>query len=91
MDDLDHLLAGSDRADDIFADGAGTDLVDKVLHHRQRHIGFDQCGTDFGQSEIDIGFAEGAAPAKLVEYAAEAGLKRFKHSNSKLLNPRCSL
>ena len=90
MDDLDDLLAGRDRADDIFADGARADLVDEVLHHRQRHIGVDQGGAHFGQGGIDIGFAERAAPAELVEDAAEAGLQTFKQgiANSKQLRPR---
>ena len=75
MNDLDDLLAGLHRADDILADGAGTHLLDEVLHHRQRHIRLDQGGADFGQRGIDIGLRERAAPAKLVEYAAKAGLK----------------
>ena len=70
MDDLDHLLAGRDRADDVFADGARAHLVDEVLHHRQRHVGLDQGGAHFGQGGIDIGLGERAAPAKLVEDAA---------------------
>jgi hypothetical protein len=47
-------------------------------HHRQGDIGVDQGGAHFGQGGIDIGFAERAAPAKLIEHAAKAGLKRFK-------------
>jgi len=82
MDDLDDLLAGRDRADDIFANGAGADLFNKVLHHRQRHIGVDQGGAHLGQCGIDIGLAERAAPAKLVEHAAKAGLKRFKQTST---------
>ena len=73
--DLDDLLGGRDRADDILADGARTHLVDEILHHRQRHVRLDQGGAHFGQRGIDIALAERAAPAKLVEYAAEARLQ----------------
>ena len=45
----------------------------------ERDVGLDQRGAHLAQRGIDIGFGERAAPAKLVEYAAEAGLKTFEH------------
>ena len=78
MDDLDHLLAGRDRADHILADGAGAHLVDEFLDHRQRHVGLDQGGAHFAQGGIDISLGQGAATAKLVEDAGQAGLQTFK-------------
>ena len=75
MDDLDDLMARLDRADDVFAHGARAHLGDEVVHHRQGDIGLDQGGAHFAQSGIDIGFAEGAAPAKLVEDACQARLQ----------------
>ena len=47
----------------------------KVFDDGQRDIGLDQRGAHFAERRIDIGLAERAAPAKLVEYAAEAGLQ----------------
>ena len=49
-------------------------LFDEVLHHRQSHVGLDQCGAHFAQGGIDIGFGQGATAAKLVEDATQAGL-----------------
>ena len=86
MDDLDDLLARLHRADDVFADGARAHLGDEILHHRQGDVRLDQGGAHFAQGGIDIGFAEGAAAAKLVKDAGQAGLQTFKQTiNSKQL------
>ena len=58
--------------------GAGADLVDEVLDHRQGDIGLDQGGADFAQGGVHIGFGQGAAAAELVEDATQAGLQTFK-------------
>jgi hypothetical protein len=65
MDDLDDLLAGRDRADDVLADRARADLVDEVLDDRQRHIGVDQRRAHFAQRLIDIGFESAPRPLSL--------------------------
>jgi len=86
VDDLDDLLTGRDRADDVFADGAGADLGDEFGDDAERDVGFDQRGADFGQRRIDVALAERAAPAKLVEYAAEAGCQTVEHQFPKSSN-----
>ena len=74
MNDLDDLLAGRHRTDDVFANGARTHLFDKVLHHRQGDVGLDQRGAHFRQRRVDVRFGQGATTAKLVEDATQAGL-----------------
>ena len=87
VDDLDHLLAGRDRADDAFADGARAHAVDEVLDHRQRHIGFEQRDADFAQRLVDVGLRQRAAAAQAVEGGGEALLQTVEHSESAYPHP----
>ena len=67
MDDLDDLLAGSDRADHFFADGALAHLLDEGLHDFERDVGLEQRAADLAQRRIDVGFAERAAAGEAIE------------------------
>ncbi len=83
VDDLDDHLARRDRADDIGADGLGTDRIDEVADDRQRHVGFEQGGANLAQGRVDVSFGERPAPPQLVEYVAQTFAQTFKHARSR--------
>ena len=71
MDDLDDLLAGADRADDLFADRLFADLRSEILHRRQGDVGLQQRHADFAQRGVHILFRERAAPGQAVKDAGK--------------------
>ena len=70
MNDLDDLLAGGDRLQDIGANRLFRRLIDKPAHHRQRNVGLQQRDPHLAHGLAHVGFIERAAPTQLVEYAA---------------------
>ena len=80
VDDLDHHLAGRDRADDILSDRLFAHRGDEVAHHRQRDIGLQQRDPDLAHRHADIVLAERAAPAQPVENLAETIAEGVEHA-----------
>ncbi len=63
MHQLDELLVGADPAHHLGADGFAAHLLDKVLHHRQAHVGLEQGPAHLLQGTVHVGFADaGLAP-----------------------------
>jgi len=79
MDDLDNLLAGLDRADNIFANGLFLDRADKFLDHRQGNISLQQGHANFAQSRANIFFRKRAASGQPIKYAAKAVCQCVEH------------
>ena len=71
VDNLDHLLAGSDRAQHLLADRGFGYAIDKAAHHRQRHIRFEQGDAHFAHGTAHVLFGQRAATTQAVEYAAQ--------------------
>jgi hypothetical protein len=69
VDDLDDLLAGLHRLDDVLADRLDLHLGDEVFDHRQRDVGFQQRHAHFAQRSLDVRFTQRAASGELVENA----------------------
>ena len=72
MDNLDDLLAGRDRAHDIFADGTRAHAFHEILDDGKRDIGLQQRHANFAQALIDIGLGQRTAAAKPVECRPKA-------------------
>jgi ubiquinone/menaquinone biosynthesis C-methylase UbiE len=54
-------------------------LADKVLDHRQRHIGFQQRHAHFAQHVLDIGLGDARLAAKIFDYAGKPAGEIVKH------------
>ena len=54
VDDLDDLLAGRDRLDDLRADGAVAHLVGEGAHHLEGDVGLEQRAADLAQRRVDV-------------------------------------
>ena len=72
IDDLDHHLAGRDRAQDFLADRLGLHLVDEVAHHIERDVRFEQRTAHLAHRLADVALGERAATRQLVENAGQA-------------------
>ncbi len=71
MDDLDDLLARSDRTGDLGADGALAHLLDKGTDHFEGNVGLDQRPADFAHGGVDVRRAQRAAATKPIEDLAK--------------------
>src|SRR5690606_5864885 len=80
--DLDDHLPRRDRAQDLLADRAGTDLVDERAHDRQRHVGLEQRDANLAQRLRDVAFAEHAAFGEALQDIAEPPRQAFEHAAS---------
>ena len=80
VDDLDDLLARSDRAQNLLADRLLGRLVDELAHHRQRHVGLEQGDPDLAHRPAHVGLGQRAAAAQPVEDGAEAVAQTVEHA-----------
>ena len=87
MDDLDHLLAGRDRTQDLLADGPLAHLVDEGFDHVEGDIGFQQGDAHFAQGGVDVALFKGAAPLQPLEHIAELAAQSVEHGH---VRRRCS-
>jgi hypothetical protein len=71
MHDLDHHLAGRDRARDLLADGRDAHLGDEIPHHVERDIGLEQRAAHLAHGFADIGLGQRTFPGELVENGAK--------------------
>ena len=79
VDDLDHHLAGVDRAQHLLADRLGAGLLDELLDHGKGDIGLQEGDADFPHGGRDIGLGKRTAPLQAVEYVLEPGLQTVEH------------
>ena len=85
MDDADQCLAGTQRADDFFADSLFLDRGDEGFDGRQRHVGFEQGQANFAQRVGDIGFGQAGFAAQGLHYARQALGQVIEHLLSGLV------
>ncbi len=78
--DLDHLVGGLDRADDVLAGGAFLGLGDEVPDHRQGDVGLEQRHAHFAQGFVDVLLRQHAPAGQPVEYARQPFTKGLEHS-----------
>jgi len=76
---LEELLARGQRLQDLGAEGAGLDLVDEVLDHRQGDVGLQQRHAQLAGGGIDLVFGEAALAANGLEDAGKARRKVIEH------------
>ena len=67
VDDLDDLLARRDRAQNLGADRAFAHLGDEIAHHFQRDVSLQERQANLAQRLGNIGLAQRASAAQLVE------------------------
>jgi hypothetical protein len=85
VDDLDDLLAGRDRLQDLLADRGFRHLVDEVAHDRQGDVGFEQGDPNLAHRAANVRLVERAAAAQAVEHAGKAVAQAVEHA----LTPSC--
>ena len=71
VDDLDNLLARSDRTQDLLADGGFGDRIDKPADDGKRHVGFEQRDPHFAHRGLHILLAQRAAATQPIKNAAK--------------------
>ncbi len=71
MHDLDHHLAGRDRARHFLADGLLAHLGDEIAHHIESDIGLEQRAAHLAHGFADIGLGQRTFPGELVENGAK--------------------
>ena len=79
IDDLDDLLVGPHRLQDVAADGLFAHSGDEGFHDRQGDIGIQKRKPDLAQRGIDIRFAQRTALAKGAENVLQLVLQTVKH------------
>ena len=67
MDDLDHLLAGRDRAQDFLADGALLDPGDEILGDRQGDVSLKQGDAHLAQGLVNVLFFKSPFASELLK------------------------
>ena len=72
IDDLDHLLAGCDRAEHFLPHRTFCHRIDKAAGNRQGDIGFKQGDANFTHGIAHILLFKCAAPLKAIKHAAQA-------------------
>ena len=70
IDNLDDLLPGGDAFQHLSAECFGLGFIDKLLDHRQCHIGFKQRHAHLAHGRRDIALGETAMARQLVEGGA---------------------
>jgi hypothetical protein len=88
---LDHRLPGREAGQHLLADGLGTHIVDECLHHRQRHVRFEQRHAHLAQGVTDIGLGQARLAAQALERGLQATGQVLKHGgcpaeSEKLIN-----
>ena len=83
--DLDDLLGGRERGEDLSADGFDADLLDEVAGDVEVDVGFEQGSADFAQGFGDVFFSERALAAEGFEGALEFVGEVFKHDQDKCI------
>src|SRR5918997_1265260 len=80
MDIFDDHLAGRDGPQDFLPDSPLRDLIDEVARNRESDVSLEQCNAHFAHRRTHVRLAERAAPAKLIEYAAEPIAQTVEHA-----------
>lgn len=83
MDDLDHLLAGADGLEDLFADGLGADGLDEVACDLEIDVGFEEGEADVAEGVADIGLRNLPETAEIAEDVLESRAQRVKHGGGR--------
>ena len=78
VDDLDHLLGGSQAFHDLLAHGALGHLGAEVLGNLVVDVGFQQCHAHLAHRSLDICFGQLAVAAQLFEHTGKAVGQGFK-------------
>ena len=81
---FDHLLGGVERFGKCFAHRLFADACQHVAHHGDVYVGFEQCGANFGENFVDVGFAQATAIAQFADDRTEAVTQRIKHQTENL-------
>ena len=79
IDDFDDLLRGGDGANHLLPHGAFLHARNKVPHHRQRDISFQQRHAHFAQRFGHIGFVQRATAAQPIKNTVELAGQSLKH------------
>ena len=79
IDDLDDLLAGADRADDLFADSTHAHLLDEILDHRQGDVRLQQRDPDLAQGFVHVLVGQRAAAGQAVKDTAKTFAQGVEH------------
>jgi len=92
--DLDHLVGGLDRADDVLAGGALLGLGDELPHHRQGDVGLQQGHAHLAQRLVDVRLRQHATAGQPVEDACQPLAKGLEHpplQSTKRHEPPCAI
>ena len=79
VDDLDDLLAGGQRLQDVLADGLLADARDEVLDDLEVDVGLEQGETDLAHGGIHVGLAHPAAAGQAVEGRSQTLAEGVEH------------
>ena len=80
LHDAHQHLPRSERAQYLLPQGFVFHAGNKVTHHRQRHVGFEQCHAHFTQHIADIGLGDAGLAADLFDQLGEFVAERGCHS-----------
>ncbi len=72
MHDADQRLSRRETADHLLAERSLAHLLNEMLHHRQRDVGFQQRDAHFAQRVLHVGFGEARFAADRLDDLREA-------------------
>ena len=85
-DDLDHLLARGDRAEDVLADRKVGDLIDEAANDGQRDVGLKQRDSHFAHRGAHVGLGQRTATAELPENIAQPIAQTIEHRHKSFVS-----
>ncbi len=71
MDDFNDLLGGGEGGGDLFADGAGADVVDELGDDGEVDVGFEEGEANLAEGVGDVLVGDGALTAEGLEGSLE--------------------
>ena len=71
VDDFDDLLGGREGGGDLFADGAGADVLDELVDDGEVDVGLEEGEADLADGVGDVLVGDGALAAEGLEGALE--------------------
>ena len=84
MENLDDLLTGRDRPDDVLAEGLVLDLRDKILRDLKMNVGLEQRHAHLAHRVADVRLGERTVAAQVLENILKLVAELGKHGTAKL-------
>ena len=86
VDDLDDLLGGREGGGDLFAEGAGADVLDELVDDGEVDVGLEEGEADLAEGVGDVLVGDGALAAEGLEGTLEFVAEVFKHDCSQFIS-----